>query len=46
LPKLPAGEMWVDYFAREKGDAVGPGRLTVPTTDLNVFPLFMRVKKE
>ena len=46
LPKLPAGEKWVDYFAREKGDAVGPGRLTVPTTDLNVFPLFMRVKKE
>ena len=42
LPALPAGEKWVDYFAGAASPALGPGKLTAATNDINVFPLFMR----
>jgi alpha-D-xyloside xylohydrolase len=42
LPELPAGEKWVDFFAGAASPARGPGTVTVATTDINVFPLFMR----
>ena len=46
LPNLPPGEKWVDYFAGAESVAVGPGRVHVATTDIDVFPLFMRTAAE